>query len=306
MDFSSLVNIQIMIFIILIVGCFLKRKRIVSEEGKNNITDLVIYVFLPCSILRSFYKNFSIELLTDGFTVLVISIVLQLFCSLISSFLYRRVSKEKRKVLQYGTICSNAGFLGNPVAEGIYGPLGLLYASIYLIPLRIVMWSAGLSYFTESPDRKTVIKKILMHPCIIAVEAGVVLMALQITLPVYLDKAIASLGGCSTPISMLVIGMILAEVDLKSMFNKMIGFYSFIRLILIPLAVFAACYVCRIDPLVTGVSVVLAGMPAGSTTAILATKYDGDAPFATRCVMLTTILSMVTIPVWCVAVKLLF
>ena len=83
-------------------------------------------------------------------------------------------------VLQYATVCSNAGFLGNPVAEGLYGSIGLLYASVYLIPQRIVMWSAGISYFTESPSRKEVVKKVLTHPCIVAVEIGIVLMVTQV------------------------------------------------------------------------------------------------------------------------------
>ena len=84
------------------------------------------------------------------------------------------------------------------------------------------------------------------------------------------------------------------------MFDRAIVKYTVIRLLFIPLLVVAACRLVSVDPLITGVSVLLTGMPAGSTTAILAAKYDGDYIFATKCVVVTTLLSLITIPFWCV------
>ena len=97
---------------------------------------------------------------------------------------------------------------------------------------------------------------------------------------------------------MLVIGTILADVKPRDMLDKSIFVFSGLRLILIPLLVYAGCLICVIDPLVTGVSVLLAAMPAASTTAILAAKYDGDAAYASKCVVTTTVLSLLTTPVW--------
>ena len=75
-------------------------------------------------------------------------------------------------------------------------------------------------------------------------------------------------------------------------------FRSGLRLIVIPLLVYAGCLACAVDPLVTGVSVLLAAMPAAGTTAILAAKYDGDAAYASKCVVTTTVLSLLTTPIW--------
>lgn len=206
-------------------------------------------------------------------------------------------------VLQYGTICSNAGFLGNPLTEGIYGSMGLLYASIYLIPQRIIMWSAGVSFFTESPDKKTLVKKVVTHPCIVACMIGIIVMGLQITLPDFLFDTINNIGKCTTAITMILIGAILSEADLKTMVTKTTAAFSLLRLIIIPLMVFAGCLLTRMSMLVTGVSVVLAAMPAGTTTAILAVKYNGDEEFATKCVVLTTLLSMIMVPIWCLVIQ---
>lgn len=306
MEISGLFQLQMMMFVLMGVGVYLRKVNIITQEGKGVLTDLIIDVILPCNIITAFSKPFEREQMMAGLQILVISIVLQMFCTLISATCYQKVPKKQRMILQYGTVCSNAGFLGNPVAEGLYGSLGLLYASIYLIPQRIVMWSAGVSYFTECPDRKTVVKKVLKHPCIIAVEIGIVLMITRLQLPVFLQKSISSLGGCTTAITMIFIGTVLAEAGLRNMVSRISLMYAAIRLFGIPLVVMAGCKMAHIDPVVSGLSVVLAAMPAGSTTAILASKYHGDEVFATQCVVFTTLLSMLLLPVWCLVLNLVF
>lgn len=84
------------------------------------------------------------------FLIFLVSLVFQLGCTALAAFGFLRVPFQKRAFMQYGVICSIAGFLGDPLAEGILGSDGLMLASIYLIPQRIVMWSVGLGYFSES------------------------------------------------------------------------------------------------------------------------------------------------------------
>lgn len=293
-----------MMFLIMAAGAFLRKKKIITPEGKKVLTDLIIDLILPCNIIASFCIEFSAEILRQCGQVFVISCLIEVVCTFLATHVYGKYPKEKRMVLQYGTICSNAGFLGNPVTEGIYGTIGLLYASIYLIPQRVIMWSAGVSFFTESPDKKTLVKKVVTHPCIVAVMIGIVLMVTQIPLPDFLYDSINTIGKCTTAITMLLIGAILAEADLKTMVTKTTAVFSLLRLILIPLGVYAGCMLTGMPEIVTGVSVVLAAMPAGTTTAILAVKYNGDEEFATKCVVLTTLLSMVLIPVWCLIIQM--
>lgn len=302
MELQGLINLQLMMFLEIGIGWYLRKKNRITDAGKKVLTDLIIDVILPCNIIQSFCIPFDSQILYRGFQVLVISLVLQMFCTLISATCYNWVEKEKKPILQYATVCSNAGFLGNPVAEGLYGSLGLLYAAIYLIPQRIVMWSAGVSYYTESPGKLEVLKKVLKHPCIIAVEIGLVLMVGQIELPVFLSKTISSLSSGTTSLTMLLIGSIMAGADLKTMVTRETAGFSVVRLLLIPMAVCAGCYLFHVDATAAGLSVVLASMPAGSTTAILAAKYHRDEEFGSKCVVLTTLLSMVMIPAWCLFV----
>lgn len=264
------------------------------------LTDLIIDLILPCNIIHAFYVEFTHETLTACFQVLIVSIALQLLCTLISTYGYQKVPKEERTVLKYATVCSNAGFLGNPVAEGLYGSTGLLMASIYLIPQRIIMWSAGVSFFTECPSKKEVFKKVIRHPCIVAVGIGMVIMLSQVTLPDLLIRTVDNIGGCNTALTMILIGTVMGEADIRTMVTRLSLWFSVIRLVLIPLAVLLGCVLFGIKGTAAGVCIILAAMPAGTTTAILASKYQCAEEFAGKCVVLTTVLSMAAIPAWCV------
>lgn len=163
-DISHLLNLQGELFLLLITGTILRKRGILGQSAKEILTDLVIYLVLPCNIINSFRMEFSSHILKAFFVILVVSAAIQLFCMFLNRILYRKETPEKRKVLQYATLVSNAGFMGNPVAEGVFGAVGLMYASVYLIPQRIVMWSAGIACFTESDSRRNVIKKVVTHP----------------------------------------------------------------------------------------------------------------------------------------------
>lgn len=300
MDFSGLFEMQGMLFLVMILGTVLKKRGIVTDSGKALLTDLVINVTLPASILKSFQMEFNHQILMSCMVIGLVAILIQIGTYLLGMVLYPGFPEERKKVLQYATICSNAGVLGNPIAEGIFGGLGLLYASIYVIPQRTFMWSVGLTYFTEAPDKKTLFKKVITHPCIVTVLIGFVLMFSQMQLPGFLSLTIRTVANANTCLAMMLVGTILAGVNLREMISKETLYYSFVRLFFIPMLVFAGCHLAGVDSLVTGVSVVLSGMPAASTTAVMAAKYNKDEIFATKCVVFSTLLSMISVPVWCI------
>ena len=131
-------------------------------------------------------------------------------------------------------------------------------------------------------------------------------MLTQLQLPEFLDRSISSLGGCTTAITMMFIGTILADAGFKHMVSRLTVVFAAIRLLFIPLLVMLGCMLFHVEAVAAGLSVVLAAMPAGSTTAILAAKYHGDEAFATQCVVFTTILSMAALPLWCMGLNMVF
>ncbi len=299
MTFVTMTTLQAQLFIFMLAGFILRRAGVITAEGKKSLSDLLIDFILPANIICSFQLDLSAELLTSCAAMLIISIVCQFVYLLVSRVIYPGAPRERLACLRYGTVCSNAGFLGLPIIGGVVGTMGTLLTSVALIPQRIVMWSAGLSLFTKT-DGKSVIRKLATHPCIVAVFIGFALMlGGNPTFPDFIQKALSGASGCTTCLSMLVIGSILAEAKHINWKDKLMWWYVAVRLVIIPLIVFAALALLPVDPLVRTVMVLMSAMPAGSTTAILAARYDGDAPFASCLVFVTTLLSMVTLPLLC-------
>lgn len=324
MDISGLWTLQCMMFLLVAAGAILKKTGILKPESKDIITDLVIYFILPCNIINSFRTKFEISILKSFLIMIGISIAMQVVSYILSRILYNHKPDAVKRVLQYCTIVSNSGFLGLPIAEGVFGAEGMMYASVFIIPMRIMMWSAGIACFTESPDMKSVVKKLAVHPCIVAVYIGLPLLILQEPLAVFyaevlescapqlqvvvrmlvnaVDKMMRSAGGCTTTLTMVLIGTMLADVKAKDLLNMDAFLISLVRQGLLPAIVFIVCRLMNVDHLLTGVCVLITGMPAGSTSVILAAKYHCDYIFATKCVVISTLLSMATVPLWCMVI----
>lgn len=295
---GAVISLQVTIFLLVAAGFLVRRTGIIGEQGQRNLNDLVLNIILPCNIFKAFLSGSADKLFGEYGIVLLISLGIQILCVFYGKLVYRKESTGRRKCLEYATICSNSGFLGNPIAEGMYGSEGLILASVYLIPLRIMMWSTGLPIFSGVKDRKQLIKKVLTHPCIIACVVGIIFMLTGWTLPEGLLGAVRAIGNCNTAMSMMVIGMILSQINLKQLWDPVVLKYSIHRLIIIPAIVLLACYFLPISKTALGVCVILAAMPAGATTSILAEKYRMEPEFCTKLVIFSTLLSLPSIALW--------
>lgn len=296
----SIVDLQIEIFIIVAIGFILSKVGLFKVDTRKQLTDILINVVLPVAIIKSFMMKVTLETLKATLSILIIAIVVQIAIIIANKYLYTRYDNDRANIMKYSSIVSNAGFMGMPIVESIFGSTGLLYCSIALIPLRVNMWTSGLSLFTQSSGKEAT-KKVLLHPCIIAIYIGAVMMALvnmNVVLPQFLTGTINAISSCNTFLSMLVIGGLLSEVEsLKSLLDKSIYHFSFYRLILFPVVCLIILTLLNVDRMVIGVMVLMVAMPAGSTSAMLAQKYDGNAVYASKVVFVSTLLSLITIPI---------
>lgn len=307
MEINRILNLQCVLFFLILVGAIIRRKGIINSENKKVLIDLLIYVFLPANIIGSFNIKFNLEIFIKFMLVFLFACITQGVCLFYSKVLYRKDEERKRKVLQYATICSNAAFLGLPIIEGIYGVEAVMYASIAMVPQRIVMWSSGLTCFTKAETSLKVFKRVALHPCIIAVYIGILYMISPFKFPASLEYTIKTLGNCTLSISMILIGTMLGEIsNFKSFFSISLVKFTSIRLIVIPLSALIICKIFGLNYMGTGVVVLLSGMPAGTTTAILASKYDGDYIFASKVIVFSTIVSIITISIWSIVLKYIF
>ena len=298
MIFKNMIDMQLMMFLLVGIGFFIRKKGIVNTEGRMNMIDLCLYITLPFNVLHSFLRKWDWNLFIACGVILLLSVGFNAISVFFSTILYKKQEINRQKSLKYGTIISNSGFLGNPMVEGIYGSEGLLYAALFMLPVRIVMWTIGIAVFLKGRKEK-LWKNVLTHPCIVAIYVGVIVMVCGIQFPTFVEKTIVGISGCNTPLSMMLIGMMLAEVKPKGLIDKTMVFYTAIRLLVIPAVVFAITAFLPLDGMLRGITVIMAGMPAPITTALLSAKYGGDEKYATGMVFLSTISSLITLPIWC-------
>lgn len=188
-EFSTMLDLQAQMMLLLAIGVFLAKKKLITDQGRACLTDLLLFIILPANIIQSFRIEFNAEIFRSTRDILILSILLQVLYGVVCAVCYNRYPFARKAVMQYGTVCSNAGFLGSPLAEGLFGGVGLLLASFYMIPQRIVMWSMGVSYFMQdtapaTPEEKkkhrlAVLRKTITHPCIASVFVGMVIMLTQ-------------------------------------------------------------------------------------------------------------------------------
>ena len=301
MDILDLFSLQGTLFAMMLIGAWLKKRGIVDDNGKKCLTDLCVNMVIPCNIFKSCLIEFNMGIFKSCAMLLLSAVILQCLCLTLNKFIFNRYAPQQKKVLQYCTIVPMSGFLGNPIAEGIYDQLGVLYTSIFLIPMRVVMWSVGTTYFVADAevDKKKVLKNVLTHPCLVAIYLGLICMVTQIRLPSVITETVRYIGSCNSALTMFIVGTILADVKLPTIVNKDTISFSIFRLAILPAIALGLGRLLGLDNVSLGISVLMTGMPAGATAAIFAARYGSDAPFATKCVVMSTLLSMLTLPLWC-------
>lgn len=301
MDIITLFSLQCTLFAMMLVGAWAKKRGIIDENGKRCLTDLCVNIIIPCNIFKSCLIEFNMGIFRACSLLLLSAIIMQGICLLLNKWAFNRYPAQRKKVLQYCTIVPMSGFLGNPIAEGIYDQIGVLYTSIFLIPMRVVMWSVGTTYFVADAeiDKKKVLKNVLTHPCLVAIYLGIFFMVTQLPLPSVVTETVRYIGICNSAMTMFIVGTILADVKLPTIFSRETISFSVFRLIILPAIALGVGTLLGLDSVSLGISVLMTGMPAGATAAIFAARYESDALFATKCVVMTTLASMITLPVWC-------
>ena len=298
--FFKMFQLQLQLLLLMVIGVIAFRKGIVTDAGRKSMSSLLINIILPCNILNSFLNKIEVnsELLTNCIMAVVISLAIQLAATYGSKLLFRSFPKEQSSVMSYGMIVSNSSFIGIPVVEYLYGALSVMYTSVFQIPIRVTMWTAGLTLFT-SVNKKDAFKAVITHPCVIAVFTGFLLMLIPVEYPVFITGVISAVSKCTTAVSMIIIGSILAEIDYRQVLDKGALYFSFIRLVASPLLVMLVLRMLNVPDIIMKLSVILTTMPAGNTTAILAEQYGADSKFAARIILVSTLMSVITIPVLC-------
>lgn len=306
----SLINTQITIITYLIIGFFLYKVKVIDHQSQLFLSELVIDVLLPCSVFASFVTSMTMDLLISLGTLLLFAVLLEIGLYFFTKApLYSIFEKSELPIAHYSILVSNGGLIGTPVVESLFGSVGVMCCNVFMIPTRIMAFSAGESIFNPSLKRskKEILRSVLTNKVLIAIMLGLFFVFFKIDLPAPVFSAILKIGACLSPLSLILVGSMLAQkIHFTAHLLKSVAVIATVRLALIPLCALAVCLAMRLDFMTTAVITLLMGMPVGMTCATFAKKYHGNEECASMVVLVTTLLSTVTLVVHMSIIEMFF
>ena len=297
MFFNVLTQVLILLILIML-GVLLTKLKMLNETTVKQMTDIVLLLVTPCVIIKSFMREFDPSLTKKLLISFLISIAVHIFYIVIACLFIRHKDKSREKVLRFAAIFSNCGFMSVPLLESILGDIGVFYGTAYLAIFNVLVWSYGI--FLMSGNRKELsAKKIIINPGIIGMTVALLIFFLNIPLhkvPI-ISQPIGFMAGLNTPVPMLIIGYHLANSNLFEAVKNLKALFSMaLKLIIFPLAALFGMYFCGIRGEVLVAITISASAPTAAITTMFSSKFGGDTSLSVSMVSLSTIISIISMP----------
>lgn len=291
------VGSQVLILFLLIgVGVVCGRTHLLNAESARALADLALFVATPCVIIRSFERPVSAQLLCGLGVAALAAVATHLLGMLLARLCVHDKEDARQRILRFGVVFSNAGYMAIPLQQALLGDDGVFYGAIYVAVFNLVLWSYGVAVMGEG-RRSLSPRKWILNPGVLGVAAGLLLLFSGITLPSILSAPIDHLANLNTPLPMLLIGYYLSEADIKTALRDRACYLTiFLRLAAVPLLMLGGLWLCGVRGTVLVSAVVGASAPVATATTMFAARYRRDPTLSVNLVVLSTLFSVITMP----------
>lgn len=300
MNMDALSEQMILLFALILVAYIASKIKFLPANSNKVLSDLVVNITNPATILYAVAT--SSRTLSNGAVLGILGITtLTLAGQILLAHGYTkvlRIDPRPAGVYRFMLVFSNCGFLGYPVVRALFGGDAVFVASMYNLVFQILSFTYGVRQVGGDPSSRQVTPKMFMTPMVITSVLALVLYLLNVPFHPMLVEALSLLDRITSPASMLVIGCVLAAYPLKTIFGGWhVYLFCVVRLIVIPVIVWAVLRLFVTDTLILGVMVVISAMPAATNTVLVCSKYNGDESTAASGLFVSTALSLVTLPI---------
>jgi hypothetical protein len=309
----------VILFALISVGYGAKKTKIISNAMNQDVGNILVYISLPSLIFASLAGfTFSPRILQESSTLLMIAFFLYLLMIAVSYLLPRwsAAPGKKRDLFQFALVFGNTGFLGFPIAFIVFGEKGVFFMAVCDIFFSILVWTFGVMVLCRHARQDEPVDFLhsakhalrqLKNPNIIAVVLGLAVFSLQIPLPETSLRFFEILGSLTTPLSMIFIGSMLADISLRGILGDFsIIVISLERLLIVPAIVGVILFFAGFSEMLLAIPILYCAMPVAASTPILALKYGNDEHLSARLVFISTLLSMLTLPLIIFLIRLVF
>ena len=305
---------MIILFVLIGVGIICRKTKFMNDAVSKGMSAIVVNIASPAYILSAGInqtETIAPNMLVVNVIVTIVIYAWLIFLAILIPKLLR-VDEEHVGTYRMMTIFSNIGFMGFPIILANYGQTGLMYAAMFQFPFNLLIYTYGVNVMQKSSGKTKQSEGFhfewskIFNSGVMAVFISLILFITKAHVPSSIESIIDSLAGLTVPLSMMVIGYSLSGMKLRALFsNKRLMVFSLIKLIIIPLVSVFMLHFFITDPILLGVCFIMVATPVGSMTAMFAELYDGDKETASMGVALTTLLSIITIPLCNLYVKTL-
>lgn len=290
---STVLGKIISIFIIMLVGVLCYRVGIIDNNTKEKLSRLSTLIVNPILIFMSFQMEYDAGLLKNMGILFGLAVVSYLISIGLAHFLLKEKDGYDLAVEKFAVTYTNCGFIGIPLGYAMFGSIGVIYATVFVATFHIFCWTHGILLLDTSGFQ---LKK-LVNPCIIAVFGGIICFIFQIKIPGSIAFAMDSIADMNTPLAMLLSGAIMAQLDFKKTFRKQRLFMvTFLRLVVSAGTFALILRWLPLDDTMRAVAAVTGACPSGAMTITMAIMYHRDDHYGTELFSMTTLLSILTIP----------
>lgn len=284
---------QITIMALLVaVGLLLSRRGFLSDRGTKDLGAILLRVVIPCVIVKSYITEFSRERLLE----LALSAGLALIGFILAIAVAYLVFGKRRRIENFAAAFCNAGFIGIPLTQAVIGEEGVFYVAASVAMLNLFQWTYGVYIMTDQKDAISA-KTIAKNPVVIAIVIGVLLFVSRIPVPGIVTSTLGYIAGMNTPVAMILMGTYMAKLPLRKLLDRHAYGCVLLRLVVTPAVILFVFWILPIHSLDIAMAVFLAAAtPVGVNVCVFAQQYDCDYEFSVVTVCLSTLLSIVTIP----------
>lgn len=293
------------LFLMMGVGFFLVRRGRLDAAGLSQMSYILLYVVTPCLMVDALGKAACTPALLRELAVcLAVVSVLYAVNMLLSRFLFPRAQRDTGDTLRFAAIYGNTSFMGLPLIQSILGDEALIYCTVVIAIFNIATWTHGAVVMGGRENAS--VKKALLNPGVLGCAAGFLLFFLDLELPAPLGSAVGFLANLNTPLAMVVIGGQMASAGLLETFRRReLYAASGLKLLALPVLTALLLLPLKLGGLMFCTIVILAGTPTAGITGIFAQQFRRDTAAAARMITLSTLLSILTLPVVAVAARAL-
>lgn len=300
MELAIITTQQVLVLFLLILAGFVCVKTgAIKAEYKKAFSDLLIYLIVPAMIINSYITEFNERILTNLILCFILSIVFIVLGLIITFIVSVKLKDENLPIAKFACIFSNAAYMGFPLIQALFGEEGLIYASAYVTVFNIFLWTIGFGIVSGKTNPKEIIHSICTTPVVISVIIGLIIFIFRIPVSEIIKQPLSYVGNMNTPLSMIITGILIANSSFKKIIkNKLLFFVIGVRMLFIPLVCLFVFYVLNIRGTVANIVLLLEACPSAAITSVFAVQFNYDENLAAGAVVITTFLSIITLPLF--------